>query len=205
VRHRERLTPYVLLGVLILGTGMGIGLGLSEAPVIHLAGRTKVIDVPDETGSLPTAPAMGAHQCFASSLVLVTSPPNAADEPPQLSEGGFTLTNQSLAACELSTTPIFELVGSTGIVIASSETSNKAVNDVIQPGEAQGANLNWENWCQPADPRPLTFRVILPNGGGSVSSPYGDASTMLPTCTDSSLPTSFIPHGGGGPGTLFGG
>jgi hypothetical protein len=32
VRLRERLTPYILLGVLTLGTGLGIGLGLSEAP-----------------------------------------------------------------------------------------------------------------------------------------------------------------------------
>lgn len=28
----RRLTPYLLLGVLILGTGLGIGLGLSESP-----------------------------------------------------------------------------------------------------------------------------------------------------------------------------
>ena len=34
---RARLTPYVLLGVLLLGTGLGIGLGLSEAPVTQLA------------------------------------------------------------------------------------------------------------------------------------------------------------------------
>jgi len=29
----RRLTPYLLLAVLLLGTGLGIGLGLSEAPV----------------------------------------------------------------------------------------------------------------------------------------------------------------------------
>jgi hypothetical protein len=28
----RRLTPYLLLAVLVLGTGLGIGLGLSEAP-----------------------------------------------------------------------------------------------------------------------------------------------------------------------------
>jgi hypothetical protein len=32
VKLRERLTPYVLLGVLTLGVGLGVGLGLSEAP-----------------------------------------------------------------------------------------------------------------------------------------------------------------------------
>ena len=34
-----RLTPYVLLGVLVLGTGLGAGLGLSEAPVSNAASR----------------------------------------------------------------------------------------------------------------------------------------------------------------------
>ena len=32
MKLRERLTPYLLLGVITLGTGLGIGLGLSEAP-----------------------------------------------------------------------------------------------------------------------------------------------------------------------------
>jgi len=78
------------------------------------------------------------------------------------------------------------------------------VNDVFQEGETQGANLNWQNWCG-ADPRPLALRVILPNRGGMLSTPYGDASTMLPSCTDSAVPASFLAHGSGGPGTLFGG
>lgn len=187
----------MLLGVLTLGTGLGIGLGLAEAPAIHPIRRTgEVINVPAVDSQQP---------CSTDSLELTTSPPNALDEPPQLSEGGFILTNQSSEACELSTTPVFEIVGSNDTVIATSGPSNKAVNDVIQPGEAQGANLNWQNWCGVADPRPLKLRIILPNGGGTVSGPYGDVSTMLPTCTDSSLPTSFIPHGSGGPGTLFGG
>ena len=37
MRFRERLTPYLLLGALTLGTGLGVGLGLSEAPT-HRAG-----------------------------------------------------------------------------------------------------------------------------------------------------------------------
>jgi hypothetical protein len=35
---RERLVPYLLLGVLALGTGLGVGLGLSEAPVARPLG-----------------------------------------------------------------------------------------------------------------------------------------------------------------------
>jgi hypothetical protein len=33
----RRPTPYLLLGVLLLATGLGVGLGLSEAPVAHAA------------------------------------------------------------------------------------------------------------------------------------------------------------------------
>ena len=37
VHPRRRFVPYVLLGVLTLGTGLAIGLGLSEGPVTHTA------------------------------------------------------------------------------------------------------------------------------------------------------------------------
>jgi hypothetical protein len=33
----RRLVPHVLLGILTLGTGLAIGLGLSEGPVTHSA------------------------------------------------------------------------------------------------------------------------------------------------------------------------
>lgn len=50
---RSRLTPYLLLTVLMLGTGLGIGLGLSEAPVAessvdmtHLPGHSEARRAP---------------------------------------------------------------------------------------------------------------------------------------------------------------
>jgi hypothetical protein len=113
-----------------------------------------------------------------------------------------TLTNVSAVSCGLSTTPVFELVGTAGAVVATG--SDKVVNDVARPGEAQGANLNWQNWCGP-DVRPLTLVVILPNGGGTLSSPYGNSSTPLPTCVNSAAPTELFAHGSGGLGTLLGG
>ena len=44
MRLRERLTPYMLLGVLTLGTGLGIGLGLSEAPRVPTVFRFGIYD-----------------------------------------------------------------------------------------------------------------------------------------------------------------
>jgi hypothetical protein len=48
VRLRDRLLPYLLLGVLTLATGVGIGLGLSEAPSTS---PTFTIFVPASSGT----------------------------------------------------------------------------------------------------------------------------------------------------------
>jgi hypothetical protein len=37
VRPRRRLGPFLLLGILTLGAGLGVGLGLSEGPVTYSA------------------------------------------------------------------------------------------------------------------------------------------------------------------------
>jgi hypothetical protein len=37
VKPRRRLIPYVLLGVITLGTGLAVGLGLSEGPLTYSA------------------------------------------------------------------------------------------------------------------------------------------------------------------------
>jgi hypothetical protein len=37
VRPRRRLAPFLLLGILTLGAGLGVGLGLSEGPVTYSA------------------------------------------------------------------------------------------------------------------------------------------------------------------------
>jgi hypothetical protein len=37
VRPRRRLAPFLLLGILTLGAGLGVGLGLSEGPVTYNA------------------------------------------------------------------------------------------------------------------------------------------------------------------------
>jgi len=201
--------PWILIGALAIATVLAIGLGLAEAPV---TGRTalarpgnpspKSTPTTSSVPSTTTTTTISAPPCDANSLQLATSELNT-DAPSTLNQGALTLLNQSSAPCELSAIPIFEIVGTTGAVMATT-SGGKVVDDLIRPGQAQSANLNWQNWCG-ADLRPLALHVILPNGGGVLSRPYGDASTMLPKCMDSSLASDLFAHGSGGPGTLFGG
>jgi len=210
----HRYAPWTLIGTLAMAIALGIGLGLAEAPRMNGTSSTSLgipatrsapvkRPTPGPSTSSPTSSTtISAQPCNANSLLLATSALDT-DEPPKLSEGALTLTNESSAACELSTTPVIEFIGATGTVVATTGPG-KVANDLIRSGEAQGANLNWQNWCG-ADLRPLTLYVVLPSGGGTLSSPYGDASTMLPKCTDPSLPPELYAHGSGGPGTLLGG
>ena len=46
------------------------------------------------------------------------------------------------------------------------------------------ASLWWQNWCG-ADPRPVQLRIVVPDDGGVVTAPYGDAATTLPNCFNS--------------------
>lgn len=196
--------PYLLLGVLALGTGLGVRLGTSEAPVRNRPLSSTVNSIGVVTHETPiTRPKMDGPRCSANVLAVAISPAAIAT-PLDLSEAQLTLTNDSSTACELSSVPIFELATPVGTVIETTHPSKVVVNDVIQPGEPQGADLSWESWCG-ADPRPLTLRVILPNSGGTISSPYGGSSSTLPTCSDHSDTHDLYALGMGGPGTLFGG
>ena len=119
-------------------------------------------------------------------------------------EGAIALTNQSSVPCELSTASVFEILGSTGtpMAITASPQPGKVANEVINSGQALAADLVWRNWCG-ADLVPLKLALVLADGGGTIASPYGDASTMLPTCTGSSLPTNLSAHRSGENGALW--
>src|ERR1022692_4684137 len=204
----RRSIPWILIGALAIATALAIGLGLAEAPVTSRTALARPGNPSPEstpaTSSVPstsTTTTISAQPCNADSLQLATSEVNT-DAPSTLNQGALTLVNQSSAPCELSTTPVIEIVGSTGAVMATT-APGKVVTDLIRPGKAQGADLNWQNWCG-ADLRPLALHVILPNGGGVLSRPYGDVSTMLPKCMNSSLPSDLFAHGSGGSDTLFG-
>jgi len=205
----RRATPFALLVLLAMGSALGIGLGLAEAPT---SGRSvpsgTAIPSAKPTGTRTPAASptssvpisAGAPPCTSQSLQLTSSALDT-NVPEKLTQGALTLLNASSAPCEFSTTPMVEVLGSTGTVLASS-MSSKAVNDLIRPGQAQAANVSWENWCG-ANVRPFSLSVVLPNGGGTLSIPYGNAETQLPTCIDPSQPSQLIVHGSGGPGTLF--
>jgi hypothetical protein len=54
-----RFTPYLLLGTLTLAAGLGMGLGLSEAPVAHVVGPRNAAPVTVSDPSLePTCSAL---------------------------------------------------------------------------------------------------------------------------------------------------
>jgi hypothetical protein len=50
----HRLTPYVLLAVLLLGSGLGVGLGLSEAPTHQVTEPAQAHARPPAGTSVPT-------------------------------------------------------------------------------------------------------------------------------------------------------
>jgi len=205
----QRVTPFALLVLLAMGSALGFGLGLAEAPTSAPSvpsgttipsakpTGTRTPAVPPTT-SVPAPP--GAPPCTSQELQLTSSAVDT-NVPEKLTQGAITLLNASSARCELSTSPVVDVLGSTGTVLASWMPS-KALNDLIRSGQAQAANISWENWCG-ADIRPLSLSVVLPNAGGTLSITYGNAETQLPTCIDPSQPSQLIVHGSGGPGTLF--
>lgn len=91
-------------------------------------------------------------------------------------------------------------------MVASTPPSAEVLVDLdMRPGPsgAKRANLYWQNWCG-TDPRPLTLRVILANGRGTMTAPFGSSPSPLPVCTNASQQTSFISTGGLDTGSLFG-
>jgi hypothetical protein len=206
----QRVTPFALLSILVLGSALGIGLGLAQAPtsgpsVPSVAARPLAAPVRRSTPVTPTTSipvAVSVPPCTSQSLQLSSSALNTAT-PTKLTQGAITLLNVSGVACELATIPVFEVLGSAGTVVVSS-MPGKVVNDLIKPGQAQAANISWENWCG-TDIRPLSLSVVLPNGGGTLSIAFGNQGTLLPTCLDHSQPSALFAHGSGGTGTRFGG
>jgi hypothetical protein len=55
VNLRARLVPYLLLGLITLGAGLGVGLGLSEAPVMHPVRITGEVITGSSTSCVATA------------------------------------------------------------------------------------------------------------------------------------------------------
>jgi hypothetical protein len=169
--------------------------------------------------SLPTAPApsatasgvqsslvpSGVRDCQSSDLGAAVSIAEGAQVAPGLSAGALSVTNESSSACELTAFPVLHLLNSAGEVIAGEVYPNYAKLDLtIQPGSAGAkvAELYWQNWCG-INPRPLQVSLVLPNGGGSVNAPYGDAATPLPSCSGSSN-TQFYATGPVDTNSLFG-
>jgi hypothetical protein len=89
----RRLTPYLLLTVLVLGTGLGIGLGLSEAP-----SQSVVMSLPRSTeGTTPAILPLPTTTTTVPPLAALTvAVPNVVGEAP--SQAGATLSAAGLQA-----------------------------------------------------------------------------------------------------------
>ena len=199
----RRVVPFALLAVLALGSALGIGLGLAEAPASHRTVPPVTTTAPSSPGRNRTSPVppAGALPCTGQALQLSSSAVDA-NTPPKVTQGAITLFNASSASCLLGVTLALEVLGNTGTVLVSSRVGVVG-NDLIRAGQAQGADIGWENWCGP-DLRPLSLAVILPDGGGSLSVPFGDDHTPLPGCLDRSQPSQLFAHKSAGFASLFG-
>jgi hypothetical protein len=156
------------------------------------------------TARHPAPTSTSLAPCAADSLV-ATIADGQGGPVQQLSATLLTLTNKSGTACEIRTFPVLQLVGSAGMRVTAPPPGEVHVDLDMQPGPsgAKVANLYWQNWCA-GNARPLTLHVILANGRGALTSPYGNASTPLPACTNSSQPTWLIETGGLDSDSLFG-
>lgn len=142
------------------------------------------------------------RSCNSSELKASVSTTRA---DPGLSGGLLSVTNKSANACELRAFSTLQLVSKTGMVIAGEASQDHgAINVTMEPGvgEANVTPVFWQNWCGP-DPRPVQVSIVLPNGGGTILSDYGDGSTYLPSCLIPSKPSWFYPERLVGANSLF--
>ena len=159
------------------------------------AGRT--------ANDIPSFASGGLPPCRSNSLHAgVTSLSNS---PSQVNATLLTVTNESSSACELFTFPVLQLIDGADKVMATAPPPGQAdVKVRIPSGSSAIANLYWQNWCGTALV-PLTLHVVLPNQGGTLSSPFGGpTSALLPSCTDPSHASSLVATGGLDSGSLFG-
>jgi hypothetical protein len=189
LRGAAAILLFGIVGLWVATRGGGGGEPGSHSPVI----------THPKTGNSVTL-----TSCNASQLVATVG---AGQGGPVQDLGGtlLTIANPTGAACEIQTFPKLQLVGSADVVATAPPPGEVHVDLDMRPGPsgAKVANLYWQNWCG-NDPRPLTLRVILANGRGTITAPFGSSSSPLPGCTNRSDPTTFIETGGLDTGSLFG-
>jgi Domain of unknown function (DUF4232) len=198
-KHRERrrrlLVAGALLAACLVVVAAVVAAGTFSRHVDHQSGGPTA-------ASLHPFPSAGLPRCSSNSLHAgVTS---LSSSPPQVNATLLTVTNEGSSACELFTFPVLQLVDGANKVIATAPHPGQAdVKVHIPSGASAIADLYWQNWCGTAQ-EPLTLHVVLPNQGGTLSSPFGGPTSSLPSCTDPSHTSSLVATGGLDSGSLFG-
>jgi Protein of unknown function (DUF4232) len=220
VRLRERLTPYILLGVLTLGTGLGIGLGLSEAPITHPASpslsRVPTTTVsPPPTSAIPpaTSASLPAHAllvpCSSGQLSAKVGRVGVA-----LGNVGviFTFTNTSPRTCSLQGYPGVHMLDANGDPLPTEVTDGVAytvpsipeqVVD-LKPGASASFDLGYSDstgYGTAICPEATTLAITPPGAQQPISvtvevDAYGGSTIQTLHCGDITVSPVYFGPGG---------
>jgi hypothetical protein len=143
----------------------------------------------------PTLDPAALRTCAASDLVLVGGGWEGMTGG-QLSGGAYVL-NVSQDSCRVAGLPQVDLLDANGKVIASgtqSQGDSPSQPVALSPAGVAIVGVAWSNWCGPDAALPLQMRMMLPDGGGSLTgnvrllgqSQAGGVATTFPGCLDAS-------------------
>lgn len=172
-RRRRWITAAVT--VALLGAGLGVGLGTqggspSRSPSRH---PTAVAPAPCQATQLS---ATGARQGGGLG--------SAA--------GTIVFTDTSTSPCTLQGVPSLQLLDATGRILATPSGGQPSISAArLSPGSSHTASLivYWFNWCGSA-PGPLTMRITLSSGGGTILAPFNGPPAYVPLCTQPGQPST---------------
>lgn len=174
-QRRRRRWIALVVTVALLGTGLGVGLG------------TQGVSPSRSPSSRPTT--VTAAACQASQLSAKGSRQGGGFGS---AAGTIVFTDTSTSPCTLKGVPGLQLLDATGRVLATPSGGHPSMSAVrLAPGSNHTASLivYWFNWCGTA-PGPLTMRITLTSGGGTILAPFNGPPAYVPLCTQPGQPST---------------